>query len=55
MYPSKKSVSNETVLKCITIAYNTEVDDHFGISGDSRLLHLDIHDTESTVDFIILL
>ena len=49
---SKKNVSNETILKLITIAYNMEVDDHFGTSGDTRLLHLNIHDTERAVEFI---
>ena len=55
MKKSKTHVSNKTVLKCITIAYNTEVDDDFGTSGDAILLHLNIHVTERTVEFIILL
>ena len=49
---SKKNVSNETILKLITIAYNMEVDDHFGTSVDTRVLHLTIHVTERAAEYI---
>ena len=49
---SKKTVSNETALKCIINTYNMEVDDHFGTSVDTRVLHLTIHGTERAVKYI---
>ena len=52
MKKSKKTVSNETALTCIINTYNMEVDDHFGTSGDTRVLHLTIHGTERAVEYI---
>ena len=49
---SKKTVSNETALKCIINTYNMEVDDHFGTSVDTRVLHLTIHVTERAAEYI---
>ena len=52
MKKSKKTVSNETAPTCIINTYNMEVDDQFGTSGDTRVLHLTIHVTERAAEYI---